>query len=130
MLDVFRKEFHVPPQEHYIFHAGSPESQNATRNLSSYKNSSTPGAWIDIYYPYLDQPLGRSLEIVDESGNPVWTADLVEDGDPLDKDAHQYRDYIPTWLGYSFDGEAEGQLIYANYGLQEASLLRCSLNGR
>lgn len=49
----------------------------------------------------------------------MWNADLVEDGDPLDEDAHKYRDSILAWHGFSWHGEAQGQLIYANYGTQE-----------
>ncbi|KAL0063430.1 Vacuolar protein sorting-associated protein 70 [Marasmius tenuissimus] len=71
-------------------------------------------------------------------GKSVWKADLDEDGDPLDEDAHKYRDFVPGWHGFSSDGEAEGQkyddrtsnevltfnssfgqVIYANYGTKE-----------
>ncbi len=61
----------------------------------------------------------QSLEIIDLDGTSVWTADLVEDGDPRDPDAHKYRETIPTWHGLSCDGDVTGQLISANYGRKE-----------
>lgn len=67
----------------------------------------------------MNTPLDRSLQIIDKDGKPQWEADLVEDGDPLDPEAAKYRDYIPTWHGFSKNGTADGQLIYADYGRQE-----------
>jgi len=69
----------------------------------------------------LNTPLDRSLDILGKDGQATWSADLVEDGDPLDEDAHKYKDAVPTWHGLSRDGDVEGQLIYANYGTKEVS---------
>jgi N-acetylated-alpha-linked acidic dipeptidase len=69
----------------------------------------------------LNTPLDRSVEILGKDGKAVWSADLVEDGDPLDDEAHKYKDAVPTWHGLSRDGTAEGQLVYANYGSKEVS---------
>lgn len=111
ILKLFQTELGIAtPSSEPIFSAGTPDSRNATLGLTSVNRSSTPSAWIDVYYPYLDTPLDRSLEILGEDGNAVWTADLVEDGDPLDEDAHKYRDAIKAWHGYSAHGEAEGQV--------------------
>lgn len=68
----------------------------------------------------------QSLEIIDQNGTSVWTADLIEDGDPRDPDAHKYRDTIPTWHGLSCDGDVTGQLIYANYGRKEVHICELS----
>lgn len=70
----------------------------------------------------MNTPLNRSVEILSSDGKAVWSADLVEDGDPLDEDAHRYKDAVPTWHGLSKDGIAEGQLVYANYGRKEVKL--------
>ncbi|KAF5388129.1 hypothetical protein D9615_000480 [Tricholomella constricta] len=119
ILELFQDEFSItPPSTAPIFSAGTPESRNATLLLTS-RETTKPSAWIDIYYPVLNTPLDRSLQILGENGAAVWTADLVEDGDPLDGDAHKYRDSVPTWHGLSKDGDAEGQLVYANYGSKE-----------
>jgi hypothetical protein len=126
ILELFQSELGIePPAVEPIFPAGSPESRNATLLLNA--RGAKPSAWIDIYYPVLNTPLDRSLQILGEDGNAVWTADLEEDGDPLDEDAHRYRNNVPAWHGLSKDGDAEGQLVYANYGTKEVikGLLLC-----
>lgn len=72
-----------------------------------------------ISYPIMNTPVSQALSILDENGTNVWTADLVEDGDPDDPDAAKYRDAIGAWHGLSKNGSAEGELIYANYGFIE-----------
>ena len=62
------------------------------------------------------------MEILGKDGKAVWSADLVEEGDPLDEEAHKYKNTVPTWHGLSKHGTAEGQLVYANYGSKEVSL--------
>ena len=119
ILELFQSEFNIPaPPVEPIFPAGSPESRNATLRLTS-PGITQPSAWIDIYYPVFDTPLDLGLQILADDGNAVWTADLEEDGDPLDEDAHKYKGRVPAWHGLSKDGEAEGQLVYANYGSKE-----------
>ncbi|KAG6873768.1 hypothetical protein C0995_011587 [Termitomyces sp. Mi166 len=116
LLKFFQAEFDVEqPEKEPIFSAGTDESRNATLLLTS-PFATKPSAWIDVYYPVLNTPLDRSLQILGEDGSAVWEADLVEDGDPLDRDASTYRNSVPTWHGLSKDGVAEGQLVYANYG--------------
>lgn len=117
ILKLFQDNFEItPPAESPIFNAGSTESRSATLDIHKLTK---PTAWIDKYFPYMNTPLDRSLEILGEDGEPVWSADLVEDGDPRDPEATLYRDAVPTFHGFSKDGEAEGQLIYANYGSKE-----------
>ena len=67
----------------------------------------------------MNTPLNHSLDILDESGNVVWTAQLEEDGDPLDEDAANARLAVPVFHGLSKDGNVTGNLFYANYGRQE-----------
>jgi len=120
ILQLFQTHFNIPaPPTEPIFPAGTPESRKATLGLTSSSGLGIPSAWIDIYYPVLNTPLDRSLDILGEDGQATWSADLVEDGDPLDEDAHKYKDAVPTWHGLSRDGDVEGQLIYANYGTKE-----------
>ncbi|EKM59306.1 uncharacterized protein PHACADRAFT_136862 [Phanerochaete carnosa HHB-10118-sp] len=117
ILKLFQDEFDVSaPETAPVFSAGSEASRNATLSINKLTG---PSAWIDVYYPIMNTPLDRALQIISEDGKTVWDADLVEDGDPLDPLAAIYRDYIPTWHGLSRDGEVEGQLIYANYGRKE-----------
>lgn len=128
ILNLFQTHFGIPiPDTTPIFPAGSPESQKATLDIPSL---TSPKAWIDVYYPILNTPRDRSLEVLDESGEVDWSADVVEDGDSRDHDASEYRDYVPAWHGLSKGGEAIGELVYANYGRQEdyAALVALGVN--
>lgn len=99
-----------------IYHAGSDEALTATLNISTYVK---PTAWINTYFPVLNFPLNHSLEILGEDGNPIWTAELEEVSDGTDPDATEYATAVLTWHGISRGGEAQGKLIYANYGRKE-----------
>lgn len=117
ILRLFQTEFNLSvPANAPIFSAGSSESRTATLGASSTKHAN---AWIDVYYPVMNTPRDRALQILDADGNVAWDADLVEDGDPRDPEAGEYRDYVPTFHGLSKDGDVEGQLVYANYGRKE-----------
>lgn len=59
------------------------------------------------------------MEILGEDGKPIWSADLVEKGDERDPESVKYADAVPTFHGLSKSGEAEGPLIYANYGTKQ-----------
>ena len=120
ILALFQREFGiVPPPTPPIFPAGTPQSRNSTLLLTTKDAPTHPTAWIDVYYPLLNTPLNHSLDILDAQDQILWSAELEEDADPLDKEAHQYKDAVPAWHGLSRDGEAVGQLIYANYGSKE-----------
>lgn len=99
-----------------IYPAGSDEALAATLNISTYVE---PTAWINTYYPVLNYPLNHSLEILGEDGNSIWTAELEEVSDGTDSDATEYATAVPTWHGISRGGEAQGKLIYVNYGRKE-----------
>ncbi|KAK0190885.1 Zn-dependent exopeptidase [Armillaria mellea] len=110
ILQLFRSEFDIPRTTH---------GAHLSCRLTSHLGSSKPSAWIDVYYPVMNTPLDRSLDILGEDARSVWSADLTEDGDPLDEDAAKYKDAVPAWHGLSADGEATGQLVYVNYGTKE-----------
>jgi N-acetylated-alpha-linked acidic dipeptidase len=99
-----------------IFPAGSHESRAATLSIPYTKS---PRAWIDVYYPMLNLPLDRSLHILGEDGEPVWTADLEEHSDETDPEAAKFASAISAFHGLSKGGEVEGKLVYANHGNQE-----------
>lgn len=132
MLEFFREALDIPaPKEEAIFPAGTHASRRATLDLTSALwGSNKPSAWIDKYFPVMDRGREQQLSILDEDGSPVWTANLVEDGDPRDADAHKYKDAVPAWHAASGDGDVQGQLIYANYGTQEdyAELVAAGVN--
>jgi N-acetylated-alpha-linked acidic dipeptidase len=115
-LDLLRHELSIQKAtDDPIYPAGSEASRNATLSIT---NLIEPAAWIDVYYPVLNTPLDRSLEILADDGHTAWKAELEEVADELDSDAHTYADSVGAWHGLSKDGEAEGRLIFANYGRQ------------
>ncbi|KAL1946513.1 hypothetical protein VTO73DRAFT_14617 [Trametes versicolor] len=116
ILELFQTELGIaPPPKTPVFPAGSPASRAATLGIGSLTK---PNAWIDTYYPLMNTPLDRALSIVDQNGSALWEADLVEHGDPRDPGTVKYQDVVPTFHGFSADGDVEGPLIYANYGLK------------
>lgn len=114
VLELFNQEFKLPPRKVVpIFQAGSPASRLATLSIPW---TSQPRAWIDTYYPVLNTPLDRHLEILDDNGNVTWSAELEEVADATDPDAGKYVYSVPTFHGLSKSGDVKGKLIYANYG--------------
>lgn len=117
MLKLFQDEFSIPePSKLPLYSAGTPESRKSTLDIHKL---TMPTAWIDEYYPVFNTAKEVGLEILGEDGKLIWTADLIEDGDPRDPEAAKYRDSVPPWHGLSADGEVIGEVIYANYGRKE-----------
>ncbi|OAX37893.1 Zn-dependent exopeptidase [Rhizopogon vinicolor AM-OR11-026] len=107
-LQINRSSSDIP-----LYSAGSRESREATLAISSLDE---PKAWIDVYYPILNSPLDRSLEILGDDGKPVWSAELEEVADETDPYAFEFANAVPAWHGISKGGQAEGKLIDAQYG--------------
>jgi N-acetylated-alpha-linked acidic dipeptidase len=113
-LETIQKHLGIaPPDQTPVYSAGTPESRSATLNIPFAEK---PFAWIDKYFPVLDTPLDRHLEILDNDGSVAWEANLEEVADRTDEDAHEYFDAVPAWHGLSKDGNVSGQLVYAGYG--------------
>ncbi|KAG1752576.1 uncharacterized protein EDB91DRAFT_1103334 [Suillus paluster] len=110
-LEIDRSSSDIP-----LYSAGSHESREATLTIQSLDE---PTAWIDEYYPILNSPLDRSLEILGDDGKAVWSAELEEVADETDPYAFQSANAVPTWHGISRGGQAEGTLIYAHYGRKQ-----------
>jgi hypothetical protein len=87
------------------YDAGTALSRNSTLLLTTPEASHCPRSWINPYYPILNTGLDRSLEKLDNGDVPIWSAGLVEDGDPRDEYAHKYGSTISTQDGLSFDGD-------------------------
>ncbi|KAJ7068555.1 hypothetical protein C8F01DRAFT_1227625 [Mycena amicta] len=98
-----------------IFDAGSPQSRDATNSIPKTKKAK---AWIDVYYPVMNTPLDRTLEVVDTKGKVVWKANVEEIADDADP-ASDYVEAVPAFHGLSASGDVQGTLIYANYGRKE-----------
>ncbi|KAF8320112.1 Zn-dependent exopeptidase [Clavulina sp. PMI_390] len=113
-VSLFQKEMDIPAILHE-FDAGSPQSQQATRYSIQ---RSEPFAWIDTYYPVLNSPVERAVQVLDDSGSVLWDADVDEpliEGDPAGK----YARDVPAWHALSATGDVAGPAIYVNYGLPE-----------
>ena len=117
ILKLFQEEFGISaPSELPRFPAGTAASRESTLNIAQLTK---PAAWIDEYYPVMNIGKEVGLEILGDNERAVWTADLTEDGDPRDPEAAQYRDSVPSWHGFSADGEAVGEVVYVNYGSKD-----------
>ncbi|KAL1740279.1 Zn-dependent exopeptidase [Schizophyllum fasciatum] len=116
-LSLVQAEFGIePPSAPPIFPAGSPASQSATRGMLSLDR---PQAWIDEYYPVLNTPLERRLQVVDDDGQVLHDFDAEEETDDTDPDAARYRTAVPAFHGLSKDGDVTGRLVYAKFGSKE-----------
>ncbi|CAE6386040.1 unnamed protein product [Rhizoctonia solani] len=116
-LEVFRKYFGIKSASKYlpVFDAGSKESRQA---VLSIPNITEPTAWIDTYYPLLNFPDQRKLEILNKDGTPFWSANVEEtpaEGDP----AGQWYNTIGAWHGLSKGGDVQGKLVHVGYGRKQ-----------
>lgn len=124
-LELLRRELgitHGPSSDKLVFAAGSPQSQHATRSIAK---TTKPRAWIDTYYPVMNTPEDRTLNIVDSDGSVVFEANLVEQSDFTDPDASKYHDDVPTFHGLSRGGDVTGKLVDGNYCTYEVIFLCC-----
>lgn len=123
-LSTLQEAFGIEaPKRKPVFEAGTHESQDATRGIVERES---PSAWIDTYYPVMNTPLERFLQITDHNGKVIWNADLKEHvpkGDHADPDAAEYADDVPTFHGLSVSGDVTGHLIYGNYCTKDVSHL-------
>ncbi|KAJ6515617.1 hypothetical protein C8R45DRAFT_957123 [Mycena sanguinolenta] len=116
-LNLLQTELGIKsPEVEPIFAAGSSESRSATNSIPHTKH---PRAWIDVYYPVMNTPLARHLEVVNKDGEVVWKADLEEVADDTDPEAGEHYLDVPTFHGLSASGDVQGKLVYANYGMKE-----------
>jgi N-acetylated-alpha-linked acidic dipeptidase len=117
MLSILQEALGIhPPAEEPIFPAGSDASRQATLSISSSMGDK-PRAWIDTYFPILNYPVDSAVQILDENGDPVWSADLFERTDSgEDADAVRFAGEVPAFHGYSRDGDVRGRLVFANFG--------------
>ncbi|KAF8307013.1 hypothetical protein DL93DRAFT_2101420 [Clavulina sp. PMI_390] len=100
------------PKDLPVYDAGSPESQSATHGIVKRFHRS---AWIDKYYPVMNTPLDRALEVVDDDDGVIWKADVDETPDPKDP-ASEHTFEVGAWHGLSAAGDVTGPAVYVNYG--------------
>ncbi|CAE6501065.1 unnamed protein product [Rhizoctonia solani] len=102
LLRAFQTHLGIPcPEPLPVYDAGTPDSRNAILDMSKLEQ---PKAWIDTYYPYLETPGERVLEIVNADGTVFWRANLEE------------GDAIGAWHAWSKSADVKAKVVYANYG--------------
>ncbi|CAE6538397.1 unnamed protein product [Rhizoctonia solani] len=94
------------PESLPVYDAGSPESRNAILGISELEQ---PKAWIDTYYPLLETPGERRLEILDPDGTVSWSANLEEH-------PPEASGVTGVWHAWSQPGDVKSRVINASYG--------------
>ncbi|KAF5333503.1 hypothetical protein D9611_002581 [Ephemerocybe angulata] len=113
-LSLLQTELGIPvPDKDPVYKSGSPESRDA---VLSIPKAPGPRAWIDTYYPILNTPLERHVQVLSSDGETELELDLVErPDDDSDPDASEYADFVPTFHGLSRGGDVVGPVIDGGY---------------
>ncbi|CAE6441435.1 unnamed protein product [Rhizoctonia solani] len=110
LLRTFQHHLGARPVEPLpVYDAGSPDSRNSIFDIPKLEG---PKAWIDTYYPLLETPGERRLELLDAEGTVSWSANFKEH--PAEAD-----DTVGAWHAWSKPGEVKGRIVYANYGFDD-----------
>ncbi|KAI9251904.1 hypothetical protein BDA99DRAFT_444249 [Phascolomyces articulosus] len=117
--EYIREYFH-----HYasVTHlAGSPNDKaQAEWTRDKFIEFGIEDAQIETYYPLLNYPVKRRMAIVEGPQDLLFEAKLQETS--VIDDASQER--VPTFHGYSANGNVTGSVVYVNYGrLEDFQLL-------
>lgn len=120
MLAIFQNELGIaPPEMLPLFESGSELSRNATLSMTSNLGAKT--AWIDTYYPVMNTPLDRHLQIIEDDGSVAWDADVEEEeveGDP----AGEHAKTIGAWHGLSKGGDVKVSVMSTLLGYIELTV--------
>lgn len=69
---------------------------------------------VETYDVYLNSPVDHALKLVSKKGKVLYSASLKEDA--LPEDPTSQNDTVPTFHGYSANGNVTAAYFYANYG--------------
>ncbi|HJX94258.1 MAG TPA: transferrin receptor-like dimerization domain-containing protein [Candidatus Acidoferrum sp.] len=98
-------------------HVGSPyDKDNADWLLAKFKEFGLD-AHIETFDVLMPTPKERAVELVDESGKPIFTAKLQEPVVKEDPTSNQTAEQLPTYNSYSIDGNVTAPLVYVNFGV-------------
>ncbi|CAE6441441.1 unnamed protein product [Rhizoctonia solani] len=104
LLRAFQSHLGIScPDPPPIYDAGTPESRNSILKIPELEQ---PQAWIDTYYPLLETPGERRLEVLDTDGAVTWSANLEE----------HPTEAVGAWHAWSKAGDIKGKVVYVNYG--------------
>ena len=94
-------------------HVGSPKGKKNADALAALFRSWNYEVEIAEYQVLFPEPLTRELELL----YPYqFTASLTEDSLEEDPSTSVIDDLLPPYNAFSIDGEAEGELVFVNYG--------------
>ncbi len=97
-------------------HVGSAAGSENARYLARLFESWGYDVAIEEYEILLPVPRTRELELL---APRRYTATLEEDPLPEDPSTSVRDELLPPYNAFSIDGEAEGELVYVNYGIPE-----------
>ncbi|BGP58474.1 hypothetical protein JCM8202_003603 [Rhodotorula sphaerocarpa] len=81
------------------------------------RRANKPRVWTDTYYSLLNYPAKSALTLTPPGASePSWQAKLKEDVFPEDPTSGEG---VGIWHGFSKNGTAKGQLVYASRGTKE-----------
>jgi N-acetylated-alpha-linked acidic dipeptidase len=63
----------------------------------------------------LNYPFDKAVEMIDDDGHVVWSANLEEVADESDPDAYKASGAAPVYCAHSPNGDVTGNLVYAHY---------------
>ncbi|KAK9461446.1 uncharacterized protein V1516DRAFT_664602 [Lipomyces oligophaga] len=126
LFDLERLLFRVPDAEHVrqwseyytsgVHLAGTNESM-AQWTAEKFKEYGIKSEVV-TYHTLLNYPVDHSVSLIGVNGKLVYEASLEEDMLPEDPTSMR-QDRVPTFHGYSANGNVTGEYIYVNYGRQE-----------
>ncbi|KAI8970931.1 hypothetical protein BDB01DRAFT_855053 [Pilobolus umbonatus] len=109
--EYIKKNFHYYTSQDHL--AGSQSDyEQAEWTKKKFMEYGLHNTTIDTYYPYLNFPIHREVSIITGAPELLFKASLQESDDSL-----------PSFHGYSADGNVTGPVIYVNYGRLEDFLL-------
>lgn len=110
--EYIRQYFHRYASEAHL--AGSPNDKaQAEWTRDQFIELGIKDTQIETYYPYLNTPKQRRLAIVDGPQELLYEAALQEE--PVAEDGDD-ENSVPTFHGYSADGNVTGPVVYAAFG--------------
>lgn len=97
-----------------------PAGSEGARHTAEYLLAQLTGFGLDAeivrYNAWLPLPVSVAVDLIEPStgGEPqaLPTTEARIESDPFTHDAERF----PAWMGYSPSGEAEGHVVYANFG--------------
>jgi len=110
LLNYYPLSHHHPSSHHHHRHHHHHHHHHHHERVPT-----SPRVWISTYYPYLNYPISSSLSLFPTNSSvPTFKASLTEESFPLQDPTSQFG--VPTFHGFSKNGTARGNLVYASRG--------------